>query len=219
MSAPTLQSSETSIVALGSFNPMIFQPAWLISEGLMPLEEAEASEIVVTPDFARLTFPWVVVQVLPDRFEVKSGEDLSEPSQLRDLVQGIFLVLQHTPVNRLGLNFTSHYRLPGEDAWHAIGHKLAPKDLWEPVLSKPGTLTVQIQGVVDGPPRGQRNVTVQPSRLVHPGLFMTVNDDRPIEVSDDPPGATLSSVLGQVWDESRESAMAIMSRVLEHVPR
>src|SRR5580700_8662375 len=91
-----------SVVMIGSFNPAIFQPRWLGTQGLIRPEEAESAKITtiqaVVADFST---EWFQLQALQNRFQLVS-EDPRQYAPLRDLAGAIFAVLPHTPVTMLG---------------------------------------------------------------------------------------------------------------------
>ena len=66
---PNLKSQSTTVVAVGDFNPAIFQPYWYSSMGLIGKKVAESSSIqVVHKDVADFSTDWFGLQVLHDRF-------------------------------------------------------------------------------------------------------------------------------------------------------
>ena len=203
-----------SIVALGSFNPRIFQPAWLVQHGLVPEGEAEAARFeMFDRELMQLGLPWAEMLVRPDRLQIQSLEELTDPGQIRDLAIGIMTLLPHTPVSRLGINVWGHYRVASMEVWHEIGHRLTPKDLWSEVLDHPGMLKVEIQGTRSDDREGAINVIVQPSGEVTPGVFINVNDDVLFEEA----RATAhgaQKALAEMWEPAQTRADAVMNRVM-----
>jgi hypothetical protein len=109
MAQPTIELEGMNIVLLGTFNPMIFQPAWFSAEGLLRREEAEAVEgVIIHREIASFETSWVNLQVRPERF-MASTANSSFYEPLRDLVFGTFQVLHHTPIQKLGLNRNFHW--------------------------------------------------------------------------------------------------------------
>ena len=100
-----------SIVLLGNFNPAIFHPEWLAAKQLIRSSEAAAAALdVVHAELAQFRMGWLRLTVTRDRF-VAETSDPSHQAPLRDLVVGIFELLEHTPTTRLGLNRTVHVDL------------------------------------------------------------------------------------------------------------
>jgi hypothetical protein len=117
-------------------------------------------------------------------------------------VLGTFGTLSHTPVSALGINYYEHFRVQNYDIWHNFGHVLAPKDvLWAPILRNPGTLNLQIRGERDDQREGSVNVTVQPSNVIEPGVFVQTNDEFVRE--EDPASSTawVTELLSNQWSE------------------
>jgi hypothetical protein len=172
------ENEEASIVMVGSFNPAIFQPRWLGALDLIRKKEAENAEIaIIQAEIADFKTEWFHLQALQNRFQI-SCDDPTEYAPLRDLVASIFTTLPHTPVSLLGINRSFHFRMPSDESWHEIGHKLTPKPIWSEVLDSPGMRSVWIEGKrKDGRP-GIARVRAEPSSRVMPhGLFLEVNDE------------------------------------------
>jgi len=87
-----------SIVLLGTFNPKIFQPEWLVRQQLLSEPEAETADIkVISPQISHLETEKYVLQVTNEKFVAASKPNASS-APLRDLVHGAFFILEHTPV-------------------------------------------------------------------------------------------------------------------------
>lgn len=142
-----LEIEGVGIVLVGSFNPKIFQPAWFAAENLIRKEEAQAANIeLIHPQVARFSLDWLQLQVTEEQFSATTTQSsFYEP--LRDLVLGTFRLLRHTPVRMMGLNRDSHFRMPTEEAWHAFGHRLTPKEPWAGVLKEPGMRSLTMEGL------------------------------------------------------------------------
>lgn len=151
-----------AVVLIGAFNPAIFQPAWFEKNDLLPSSETEGASIeTISNDIALLTMSWVRIEVIHSRFVART-QDESRFGLLRDLIVGTFTILEHTPVSQLGINWDHQYRVPNEDAWHKVGHTLAPKAPWAPFLTKPGMVWLTINAPRDDGRKGMINVTVKP---------------------------------------------------------
>ncbi len=163
MSAPKLDTDAASVVLRGSFNPAIFQPRWLAARGLLRETEAnEATIELVHPEVTKFVAGWLTMVVTRDRFEVQTPDpQLHAP--LRDLVVGVFELLEHTPATILGINRTMRYTLENESQWHALGHLLAPKAHWDPILTRPGLLSLVMQGDRQDGLAGRTIVKVSPA--------------------------------------------------------
>jgi len=198
----------TSIVLLGSFNPRIFQPAWFVAQGLLAPEEGTASTIqLINNDFCAFETDWCRVEVLGERCTFYS---LAAPivEALRDLALGTFRILRHTPIVKVGLNTHAHFAMPDRDVWNRFGHLLAPKDdLWSPILQKPGTLSLTIQGVRPDDYEGHINVKVEPSSRIEPGIFVETNEEFRLPNADS--AEWVSEMIEAEWVKYRQRAEEI----------
>lgn len=166
-----------ALILVGQFNPSIFQPAWFGNQKLLRDEEAKHAQVeVIVPEAAAFKTEQFAVQVTLDRFAVVSDRQDSWEA-LRDLVKGTFQLLSHTPVARMGLNRSAHFRVYSEEDWTAFGHRLVPKDfLWSKVLQDPRTLSMMVRGARSDHFQGSINVKVEPSAKIKSGVFVDIND-------------------------------------------
>lgn len=205
-----------SIVMIGSFNPAIFQPRWLGVQGLIRPEEAETAKItVIQAEVADFSTEWFQVQVLQNRLMLASV-DPRHYAALRDLCAGIFDLLPHTPITAFGINRQFHFSMPSIEAWHSIGHRLAPKDAWNPIMEKPGLRSMTIQGLRKQIDPGILYIKVEPSLRINPGVFVEVNEEfRPSDDRQTQGAGWVRKPLNDHWDVimnfSEEAAEHILS--------
>jgi hypothetical protein len=212
---PLPELDGTSLVLVGAFNPRIFHPAWFVRNGLLPEgTESSANVEIVNNDVCAFETDSFRLEVLSDRLMLQS---MSAPAaeSLRDLLVGTFRILRHTPVKLVGLNTHGHYMLRSEEAWHEFGHLLAPKEpLWSPILERPGTISVVMQGVRTDGFDGAIRVKVEPSTRVANGIFIDTNDEfRQLE-SDS--ADWIDDVLNKQWEASRARVDEIRANILLH---
>lgn len=206
----------TSIVCVGSFNPLIFQPRWLAEQNLLRSEEAAAAErpdgsgLLLHPTVATYRAEWLVLQVTQDRFVV-STDDPRHYQALRDLVSGIFGVLEHTPVAVLGISWHAHFRSADEAAWHALGHGLAPKTVWRDLLENPGLRSLSITGKRVG--GADMRIKVEPSMRIKSGVFVDVHEEHRGAHEHDV--VALMGQLRQGFDDFLEYAKRCADRILD----
>lgn len=165
------------IVALGSFNPAIFQPYWFAGNNLIPSEEAAASKVEIVHRNATIfSTEWFSLQVTEVNFTLESY-DPTKLLPLRDLALNTFRILEHTPLTAVGLNKVQHFLAPSEEAWHEFGHMLAPKPPWNGILINPGTRLLIIEGIRKGCDATYLQIRVEPSPRLHPrhGVAVSVN--------------------------------------------
>ena len=217
----TPEVDAATIVMLGSFNPTIFQPRWLGAQHLIRAEEAENANIAtIQTELADFTTDWFHLQVVQSRFQIVCL-DPRRYGPLRDLVAGMFTILPHTPVTALGMNRNFHFEMSSVDTWHALGHLLAPKEFWNPILEAPGLRSMQIQGrrkeEKDG---GVVLVKAEPSVRIQPGLFVEVNEEfKPLdkEKSESEGASWVPQCLASHWDSILEFSESVASNLLSLV--
>jgi hypothetical protein len=209
--APTQR--EASIVIVGSFNPAIFQPAWMVRQEIVgPNDIDEAKVEVVTPEVARFPIAWGHVEVVRERFQVRTRDEGAFGS-LRDLVVHLFTRLAHTPINKLGINSVLEFRLPDEATWHRVGDKLAPKLAWEIALPEPVRLiSLTMRAARNDGLKGWTHVRLDGTK--HFGVRFDINNH--IELED---GGTeaLIDVLHRHWERLEDEAADMAKTVLREV--
>lgn len=173
----TPENEGASIVMIGSFNPSIFQPRWLGAQQLIRPEEAENAKITtIQAEVADFSTEWFQLQVLQTRLAILSP-DPRQYGPLRDLVAGMFAILPHTPITAVGFNRTFHFKIPSVEAWHEIGHTLAPKGPWGTIMKEPGLRSMLMEGRRERGMRSIVRIKVEPSIMVSPGLFVDFNEE------------------------------------------
>jgi hypothetical protein len=216
MSAPQLEIQGVSVILLGDFNPKIFQPAWFAAEGLIRKQEAEQATInIVHPEVVSFTLEWLELQVTRERFAISTPQ---EPYYeiVRDLVLGTFNLLRHTPLHKLGINTDMHFRMHSQEAWHAFGHRLAPKELWQGILDAPGMRSLTMESRRPDGFKGYIRVQVEPSAKVDPGVYLQVNDHYEVEAPQPGLGSSeMLTIFERAWSEALRRSKHIISVLME----
>jgi len=213
----------STIVALGSFNPVIFTPQWLCDLGLIGKDDRDAAVegedgFVVSRQVTAFSTDWFGLQVNEQQFTLASNAALSPA--FFDLAQSIFSQVPHTPVTAIGLNFMGHYPLQSEARYHQFGDALAPKGFWHSAF--PGDRAAglaELQIVIEQGKRGEVinskdrvTVQVQKSSKVKLGIFLSLNDHRANAFDSQMKAAnaqTAALVLGESWEAAwKESERA-----------
>ena len=212
MPVHTPEMTGASIVLVGSFNPRIFQPEWFARQGLLAREQVDAAEIkIIVSQVAHFETEQFILQVTEDRFAAFTKPN-ANPVPLRDLVQGTFFILEHTPVSAMGLNHYAHISLETEAAWHQLGDKLVPKDPWSGVLKeRPGMQSLTIVAGTPEPGQCKYAIKVEPSLRVNFGVYFEVNEH--YQAPEAEPLKSLMKVLGEKWEEATQYA----NRVFDHI--
>lgn len=170
-----------AVVILGKFNPAIFHPLWYAHNDLIPREETdEASDVITSDEVSTFVVNAVHFQVERHRFGLTT-KDASRAAYLRDLTVGSFTLLEHTPLTALGLNLDFRFSLPDVEAWHEIGHRLAPKEHWNGILESPGMRGITMEGTRSGCNADRISIRVQPASSFEHGVFIGINQHYNIE--------------------------------------
>ncbi len=200
-----------SIVLLGAINPAIFHPSWFHEQGLIAKPDLDSAEVeLVTRQLSVMTIGGMRVIVQPEKFQVETSA-VNMLGPLRDLVLGAFKVLEHSPVTAMGLNYNAHYKIASKDDWHSIGHRLAPKDIWEHLLDEPGTRSVIIQGKRPGSSAKYLQVQVEPSQKVKTAVYVGTNEHYANANLQE-----LLETLASQWEASQQFARELSVKLLEH---
>jgi hypothetical protein len=209
-----------TLVLLGSFNPAIFQPAWFKSSDLLSGPEADDAEVkIIHPAIAEFSTDWLQLSVIRDRFALHT-KSAAHFEQIQDLAVGVFHLLEHTPVTAMGLNRDMHFRIENEERWHALGDRLAPKDIWSEKLrgigtrDKPGLRSMTVMGYPPEKTNCLINVRVEPSANIRPGLYVGCNRHYKIDDFQNSLKALMDE-LAAAWVESLEYALEIARTILE----
>lgn len=108
-----LKIKSQSIVILGSINPAILQPNWLVKCGLIPQNKEIQYKFPVGAVIAPIQFKYENLEWTVDYSRLQINiEDTDKVVNLGDVIIRVFSDLQHTPVKAIGHNFT--YNLLGK---------------------------------------------------------------------------------------------------------
>jgi hypothetical protein len=212
---PQIQIEGISIVLIGNLNPAIFHPSWFAAHNLIRAEEADAANLnIVHPDVASFKTEWLEVNIVRDRLQISTAQE-SHYEALRDIAVGILGLLSHTPIRVMGINRDFHFDLVSEDLWNGLGHRLVPKQDWNPLLKSPGMQNLVVQGVRPDDFKGYLRVTVQPSARIKYGVFIEVNDHYILKMDEkEADGAEKARlILSERWNESMERGFEIAQAI------
>jgi hypothetical protein len=210
---PHCEADHLLIVLIGNFNPAILQPRWMASEGvdLLGKEEADRAKLTfIAQDAAAFEVgDWLAIQASPDRFHATGP--FMHARKIRDLVVGLFSVLEHTPISYLGVNRAMHFRMQDRATRDALGAKLAPPEVWPSGLAAPKFNAVRVQGARPKSKAQWLQMTVEPSLTVlDVGIFVASHEQFQLSTTD-----PLVDVLRSDFDDSvrfgRELAEALLS--------
>jgi hypothetical protein len=202
-----------SLVLVGSFHPAIYHPEWFARRGLISDEEVKDAKLeLVHNEITSVVIGSIKLQIRSTQFVATTANPVNyEP--LRDLVAGTFKILSHTPIQMLGINFDAHFPIASVAAWHGLGDRLAPKELWGRVMEKPGLISLTIEGNRDLK-KGYLRVKVEPSPRIKNGVYVNINDHYEIAEHKAEDGcAAIMEVLRTNWDTSLKQSRSIAEMV------
>jgi hypothetical protein len=115
---------------------------------------------------------------------VTSTKALETYWPVKDLLQGIFEILPHTPVHALSMSKAAHLELP--DAGRGLlRSELLARTLWHDVLTEPRVQVLSVAGDREDERPGVIEVTVEQSQHVE-GIYVVVTERIEFPVPDDP---------------------------------
>jgi hypothetical protein len=200
-------------VLVGNFNPAIFHPNWLASHDIVRPGEAEKAQIqVVSPEVSSFTADWLALQVTRDRFQA-STSDARFFESLRDLVVSVFTLLEHTPVNQMGINRDMHFA-SSQAVMNHFGEILAPKSIWKDVLDDPLMGTLVMIGQRQGSEGKRFQVTIQPSVPVRTGIFIGTNEH--FELEGEQSSQKILELLRNSWNGTQRHSRQVAEHLLLH---
>ena len=200
------------VVLVGNFNPAIFQPAWLGNHRIASAPEVENAMIeIIRPELAAYSLGPFRFTVQLDRFQIETLQP-DQGFRMIDLIGSIFGVLKETPIRQMGINRTMHFKMPSEDEWHTVGHRLAPKEIWKDIMDSPGTISVSVRGLRPGAESKYFQIRAEPSTQLTPGVFVQTT-----EHFENATGSALwaGEMLNKSWNESQSYALMAACKLLE----
>ncbi len=202
------QISQLVLVFIGDFNPVVVQPYWLASKGLIRETEGEQAVIeLIHNDLARFKLDWAEFLVTKDRFELRTTQ---EPyfDVLKDLAIGIWKILSGTPIRSLGINHLRHYLLESKEQYYNLGNVLAPLKNWEGLFEEPRLLNIEI--ITSKYKEGIKRIRIQPSDSEtlsgKNAVMLNLNDHYQIAKNAALQGQNPSELLANHWKWSLEFA-------------
>lgn len=208
-----------TLVLVGPVNPAMFHPEWFKYNNLLKASEADAAEVrVVSQNISVFRTDWLEVDVRPERIQLRTQQEPYFPV-LRDLAVGCLNCMPRVPFLQVGFNWESAYQLPNSEAYHKLGHTLAPKDPWGTDLKSPGMLAVAIQTERIDSYQGTKNYGVRPDleRSESYEVVITVNDHVTFEEDKPNTPALVLECIENYWEESWSSFEGVASHLIRGV--
>lgn len=230
MPRKSVKSEILSFVALGSFNPQIFHPAWLLKEGIISPKDADAIEVKINSrNISVLSNSWLGVEARDLILKVTVNQK-AYYEIVRDIVGGIFQVLNNTPVRALGINNSANVSFEKQSDRVNVGAGFINLDNWESLLKDPQFNQIVVQGTKKSDKyKGYQRITIQPSIEIE-GIFIDVNDH--FELDSDPQfevvwtdkdgikyvkGENISKILFDNFKTSIDGNLETLSSVIERL--
>lgn len=192
-----------SIVAIGRFNPAIFQPYWFSKHSLIREDQAAKAQeagpnFLIHKEATVFSLEWLGLQVTQERFSADT-KDPAAHGLLRDLVVATFTILEHTPIEAFGLNRNLIFAMESKADWHALGDYYAPKRSWEGILEDPGLALLTITGRRKGLP-ARMQIRVSPTLAVENGVQIDINQHYDVSGEQLSSTGAMTSALVREWD-------------------
>lgn len=120
-----LNLKSQNIVVLGSLNPAILQPNWLVRCGLIPEKKDVQYKFPIGAVIAPIQFKYDDFEWYVDynKLQINFG-DKDKVIDLGAIIANVFEDLQHTPVKAMGHNFVFEYKGELINSSHFSGLKL-----------------------------------------------------------------------------------------------
>ena len=217
MAAYKIVTKEAIGVLVGSFNPAIFHPEWLVRHELVPADDIQGASVeIVHQDISKFSFDWLGVDVLRHKFSARTN-DPSKFDPLRDLLISIFKILDHTPLKQLGMNLVIDYEFENEETWHKFGDVLAPKTIWQKSLpDRIGLTNLTIQSPRNDKFEGYLQVSIGP---IEPKYQARININNHIELQNQGNLLSVPEIIAANWDDAIASAEQVAERTIKEAIR
>lgn len=212
-----------TIVAVGEFLPSVMTPEWFAEHELIgadDLKEVKEGEFLVSRTVTSFHTAWLAFQATLE--QVVFGAVGPVTPQLCDSTVGVLSLLTDMKISAIGMNFMAHYKLDSIEEYQKFGDVLAPKEIWNQIFPNRRTGLLNMQVVAEAPagadPTTRVNVTVQPSNRIKNGIFISINDHRPIlkKQTDNETVQIAAELIHDHWQASWDQAMQLFETVVNN---
>ena len=220
--------SGCSVVMVGDFNPAIFHPSWLKSEGIENDISKENIDLqVVCRDISSFRIDTRTYTVMPERFTLATSA--APWVSIKDIVEKIFGdCLVHTPIHAFGVNRNLHFAVESTEVRTKIGRQLAPIGIWREFGSEMETDDPSLVGGLQSLTMRRRkrhdsiiletNAKIEPSTRLSgdKGIYMEVNHHHALLDYDGSEGTGPAiDLLMNSFDRLVVEAGSIMNTIME----
>jgi hypothetical protein len=213
----SLQSEVASIVLVGSFNPAIFHPEWLLRHSLISEDDNKGAKVeVVHNQLSKFSLEWLFIDVMHEKLIARTN-DSSYFSPMRDLISSALKILEHTPIGQMGMNLDLSYKIDEEEIWHRIGDNLVPKKYWDVLPERVGMKVVTVESPRPDDLKGYIQVKVTPIKHDFTGVHFNVNNHIELLYEEDGNEVKLNSadVLAGNWERLLKYSKEICEETLK----
>ena len=213
--ANILRAQGANFIFLGSFNPKIVSPVWLLSKELISEQWAltnDTNPSFFTDDFSSFKCGEFQIQVTLERFSLSVSLQ-TEFDMMKDLAIGIFTVLSETPVKQMGVNFLSHTEIVDVDVKKALKTKLSQFQILDNLCERASISSLVVEGKNPWQEDGKLRMNIQPSVVYNNAIYTEINNHFELEKIEDWK-EFLSANWNQIRLVSNERASKI-SKILE----
>ena len=173
-----------SLVFVGEYAPLMFQPLWFLNNDIIKQTEYESIESInkdkclVSDTITFFETDNLSFRIDRNRFQIIVKK---QPFELGiDTFEKIAEVFTSFPVKAFGINFSFHIQLDNTDDMKKLGEKIAPRNYWSELfanncdtdLVKSGLGSITFNKVEDF---GAINVTMETSQRIKNGIFFNYN--------------------------------------------
>lgn len=205
-----------SVVLLGSFNPMIFHPFWLLQKKLISEDDVTKEKIFVNENISSFHVgDWLDMTTTTKRceFKIKKAERVV---MMRDLIVGTLNSLSEMPIFAVGINRGGVYNLLDEKSYYKFGEKLAPLHMWEPSFHDPRLRNIAIEEVGSEKFKDKRRtILIKPAEVDNLPFCVDLNINNHYDLEN--VGQTVAKVLKVLnsnMDEDYEAFQNIIDGIL-----
>jgi len=216
------ERKQYSIVLIGTFNPLLFQPEWFGKNEVISMDDLEFARnkdnilpTIITPQLTLFRTSQLSIRIDENRFQVVAEK---EPLiTIKDFVKKTFEKLGGLKIIAYGFNYNAHYQFNSISEIHAFADKLTPKQYWSSFLGKDvsgddrksGLSSLQMFKAKENG-EGQILIALQRSAPVKNGIYLNCNDHTNINEDD-----SAAEIVMEKIEDSFEESFRYMAKIQE----
>ena len=215
-----------SIVLLGNFSPLMFQPYWFLHSGVLDQQEFDSIErdnkdkCIISGTLTAFETNNFIVRVDANKMSFIAKR---EPFELLiDFIEKIYENLQGLYITKFGINFSFHISVENEKNLKLIGDLVAPKEIWGKVfdyshdtdVKKSGLATMTMKIIKES---GYLNIKMEASNLIRNALFFDFNNHFEKEKDDPYLFSDVIEIVKSNFKELSEEDSNIVESLLSHL--